>query len=145
MLTLLCIIIAAPGSMSRRGRSQGGGSDDDEDEDPMARFGPMPEAGAFAAGPIEDEGEDIQGGGDAAGPSTSAPNTAHEAAAYYVGGGDAAPRQQYYYDQHGQYAGYGGNEAATADPGQVLFEQALLEETGRAAKKGKVRQQLGTS
>lgn len=36
---------------------------DSDDEDPMARMGPMPEAGAFAAGPIADDGEDAEVGG----------------------------------------------------------------------------------
>jgi hypothetical protein len=139
---------AAPGSMSRRGR--GGIDDDDEDDDdPMARFGPMPEAGAFAAGPIEDEGEDGQGEGEAAAAAAGQPSSmaaaAHAAAAYYVGAEAAAAQQQYYYDQHSQYAGRytGGAEGGSADPGQALFEQALLEEQGRAAKKGKVSQPAG--
>jgi len=31
---------------------------DSDDEDPMARYGPLPEAGNFTAGPVED-GEEV--------------------------------------------------------------------------------------
>lgn len=134
--------------------------DDSDDEDPMARYGAMPEAGAFAAGPAADEGEEVvpaTGPSQAAGPAgpsgagTAAqpyydPAQYAEAAAYYVGADqaqygadyqqqyDAAQYAQYYAQQQGQYAA----AAPTGDPGQDLFQQALKEEAERAAKKGKV-------
>ena len=127
--------------------------DDSDDEDPMDHMGPMPDAGAYAAGPAADEGEEVGVAGDGAGPSSYGAHAAaeyataghygqqqqhhteaHAASAYFVGGGGGAQYEQYQYDAaqySGMQYGAGGSTAASADPGQVLFEEALKAEAGK--------------
>ncbi len=109
----------------------------------QARLGPMPEAGAYNAGPVEDDlpdqddpqqppygyaqhqqdAQQLQQG-DGAWASASA---------YYVGEDEQQQQQQQYW---GAEEGGGGAEGG-AD-GSALFDQALAEEQQRAAKKGQV-------
>lgn len=118
-----------------------GGADSD-DEDPMARLGPMPEAGAYAAGPIADDGEpldDVPTGAADESQAAAAPQAA-AAAMYYVGddgggAGGAGPSSAGYAYGAEQYAVAG---ASGGDAGQELFQQALFAEQQRAAKRGEV-------
>eukprot|EP00983_Pelagomonas_calceolata_P016649 524825-Pelagomonas_calceolata.AAC.5 len=132
---------------------------DSDDEDPMAKFGPMPEAGDFATGPAEDDNE--AGPSAAPGMDDSAwmmgqqqQQFSNEGVYDYSQYGalqqhGPAPEQYeagaYYVGAQPEYAGYPSASLPSQlaaqgeeDPGQALFAQALMEEQERAAKKGKV-------
>ncbi|KAF5843841.1 hypothetical protein DUNSADRAFT_5078 [Dunaliella salina] len=139
---------------------------DSDDEDPMAKFGPMPEAGDFATGPTEDDNETAlsaaPGVDDSAWMMGQQLQYGYEGALDYRQYGAAqqhgpAPEQYeagaYYVGAQPEYADY-ADPAATSgdpstslpaqlatqgqeDPGQALFAQALMEEQERASKKGK--------
>mmetsp|Transcript_462 Transcript_462/g.1192 ORF Transcript_462/g.1192 Transcript_462/m.1192 type:complete len:432 (+) Transcript_462:136-1431(+) len=131
---------------------------DSDDEDPMAKFGPMPEAGDFATGPAEDDNE--AGPSAAPGMDDSAwmmgqqqQQFSNEGVYDYSQYGalqqhGPAPEQYeagaYYVGAQPEYAGYPSASLPSQlaaqgeeDPGQALFAQALMEEQERAAKKGK--------
>lgn len=134
---------AAPAVVSNEAFRVRQGDSDDDDLDPMSVMGPMPEAGAFAAGPVADADGDGDDNGAAA-PGPSAPTQAWQGAHGYEAAQYAVPQHYDATAAHGQYRGqygasHGAQYAPTGDPGQDLLAQALAAEQERAARKGKVR------